>query len=95
MEKNDDDAREVADLSKLVDTNIQCADCEKTLLKMVKIGESDFKFSVLCTCPFCEGTSWRVELQGRYYQDTADGTFLGEVVAEANDFTIEVKKTND
>ncbi len=92
MEENKE--KEVADLSKLVDNDISCADCGKTLLKMVKIEDSDFEFSVLCTCPFCEGGSWRVELKGRYYQDTADGTHLGEVTAEGNDFTIEVK-SND
>jgi ssDNA-binding Zn-finger/Zn-ribbon topoisomerase 1 len=94
MGKNNDGAREL-DLSKLACTNIQCADCEKTLLRMLKMEESDFEFSVTCTCPFCGGSSWRVELQGRYYQDVVDGTRLGEVIVEENDFTIEVKKTND
>ena len=95
MEENNEEVREVADLSKLADSDIHCADCEKTLLKMVRIEESDFEFSVLCSCPFCGGESWRVELQGRYYQDAADGTILGEVTAEGNDFTIEVRKAND
>jgi uncharacterized protein with PIN domain len=90
MDKNDE--REIADLSKLQDDDIFCADCNEKIFKMVRVEESDFEFSVLVVCPFCEGESWRKDMKGKYYQDTVDGTIIKEVIADGNDFTIEVKK---
>ena len=74
------------------DKIIKCADCEADLLKMVKVADSDNKFSISATCPLCYGSSWTIDLSGKYYQAASDGFLVGDITEQDNKFVVEMIK---
>ena len=80
--------------SDLQELDIKCADCDKTLLKMVCSRKTEETQKLIINCPFCNGQSWVQELVGRYYQTAPDGLVLGNM--EENDGLYELTmETND
>ena len=69
--------------SDLQELNINCADCDKLLLKMVRSRKTEEVQKLIINCPFCNGQSWMQELVGKYYQSAPDGLLLGDM--EEND----------
>ena len=64
-------------LSDLQELDIKCADCDKSLLKMVRSRQTEEVQELIVNCPFCGGQSWMQELVGKYYQTTPEGLVLG------------------
>lgn len=65
--------------------NIKCADCEKTILQMMKTRDSEDILHLIVSCPFCEGESWSVELKGKHHQKTVDGTKIDDFIVVDNE----------
>lgn len=63
--------------SDLKELNIKCADCDKTLLLMVRSRKTEEVQQLIVNCPFCEGQSWMQELVGKYYQTAPEGLLFG------------------
>tara|TARA_Y100000593_G_scaffold95037_1_gene198665 strand:+ start:179 stop:445 length:267 start_codon:yes stop_codon:yes gene_type:complete len=76
------------------DKVIKCADCDADLLKMVKVADSDNEFSISANCPLCGGSSWVIDLSGKYYQAAVDGFVIGEATEEDGKFTVEIIKND-
>ena len=74
------------------DKIIKCADCEADLLKMVKVADSDNKFSISATCPLCDGSSWTIDLSGKYYQAASDGFLVRDITEQDIKFVVEMIK---
>ena len=74
---------------------VKCGACDKTLIMMLKISESEEKQKLLVNCPFCGGQSWLFEMSGKYFQAPAEG--LGLANMEENDgvFILDLEVTND
>ena len=58
----------VIKVDELEDIEVKCADCEKTLLQLVRVQQTEEKKKLIVDCPFCDGESWLVELSGKNFQ---------------------------
>jgi len=77
--------KDVIKVADLEDAEVKCADCEKTLLQLVRIKQSEEKQKLIVECPFCDGESWIVELSGKYFQAPPEGLMLGEMEEEEDE----------
>tara|TARA_R110000851_G_scaffold249457_2_gene401924 strand:+ start:466 stop:738 length:273 start_codon:yes stop_codon:yes gene_type:complete len=84
--------KKILDASDFEEANISCADCEKQLLKMVRVEKTDTKFEITVNCPYCDGASWANQLEGRYYQNPPEGLGLGAMTEEDGNFALDMKK---
>ena len=80
----------------LKDVEVKCADCDKTLLMLVRIRPSEEKQKLIVECPFCDGESWITELSGKYFQSPPEELMLGEMEEEEEEenffrLTMEIK----
>ena len=64
------------------DVEVACADCDKVLLRLVRIRQSEERQKLIVECPFCDGESWIAELSGKYFQSPPEGLMLGEMEEE-------------
>ena len=74
--------------------NIDCADCNKPLLKMICVRNTDKIQKVIVNCPYCEGQSWMNDLVGDYFQAPPEGLQLGEVEENEGMFKLTMELTN-
>ena len=63
----------------LEDVEVKCADCDKTLLQLVRVQITEERQKLIVDCPFCDGESWLVELSGKNFQSPPEGLLLGEM----------------
>lgn len=82
MEKNKDNDKPMVNLQDFKDQDVTCADCEKTLLRLVQVRSSEKKYKVIVKCPFCEGQSWLTDLVGDYFKQPAKKLRIGEIEEE-------------
>jgi len=74
-----DSKKAVIKVEDLEDVEVKCADCDKALLQLVRVQQSEEKQKLVVECPFCDGESWIVELSGKYFQAPPEGLMLGEM----------------
>ena len=84
--------KNILDVSDFEEVNIECADCGKELLRMLRVEKSDAEFKITVNCPYCDGSSWANQLKGRYYQNPPDGLGLGDMTEEDGNFILDMEK---
>lgn len=73
--------------------DIKCADCQKTILSMLKTKDSEQIFHLTVSCPFCEGESWSTKLKGKHHQKTVEGTKIDDfIIVDDENILIKVIK---
>tara|TARA_R110000824_G_scaffold129516_1_gene290898 strand:+ start:119 stop:406 length:288 start_codon:yes stop_codon:yes gene_type:complete len=77
MKTPDDERLKQMIESDLQELDIKCADCDKSLLNMVRSRETGQTQQLIVNCPFCDGQSWTQKLVGKYYQKAPEGLMLG------------------
>lgn len=77
--------------SDLQELDIECADCNKVLLKMVRSRETQETKKLIVNCPFCGGQSWMQELVGKYYQTAPEGLILSDMDEKNNLYTLNME----
>ena len=82
LEGKADSKKAVIKIEDLEDVEVKCADCDKTLLQLVRIRPSEEEQKLVVDCPFCDGESWITELSGKYFQSPPEGLLLGEMEEE-------------
>jgi len=82
LEGKADSKKTVIKIEDLEDVEVKCADCDKTLLQLVRIRPSEEEQKLVVDCPFCDGESWITELSGKYFQSPPEGLLLGEMEEE-------------
>ena len=80
--------------SDLQELDIKCADCDKSLLKMVRSRETEKVQQLIVNCPFCNGQSWKQELVGKYYQAAPEGLMLGDMNEKDGFYTLNMEIKN-
>lgn len=63
---------------------IKCADCNKKLVEIITVQESDEIKMVIAECP-CGGSSFLYEVKGRTFIQPVEGRELGEMPVEIKD----------
>jgi ssDNA-binding Zn-finger/Zn-ribbon topoisomerase 1 len=84
--------KKILDVSDFKEVNIECADCGKELLRMLRVEKSETEFEITANCPYCNGSSWANQLKGRYYQNPPDGLGLGDMTEEDGNFILNMEK---
>ena len=49
-----------------IEQTLKCADCEKDLINIIKVRDSEKELKIKCLCDECEGESWILSLTGDY-----------------------------
>jgi phage FluMu protein Com len=55
------------------DEFIRCANCNKKLLNILKVRESETKNYFIVKCPYCGDKSYKYEVSGKIYAGAAEG----------------------
>ena len=80
--------------SDLKELNIDCADCDKLLLKMVRSRQTNHSQSIIVCCPFCGGQSWLQKLEGVYFQSPPEGLGLGDMEEKDGNYILKMEIIN-
>ena len=82
--------------SLLQDDNIRCGNCDKPLVDIIKVKETDTSTAVKVHCPYCDDTSFWYKIKGKIYLQAVDGLHIASAPIEIKNeiiySTIEVKK---
>ena len=95
MEQNEQTPKPIVNIKDFKDLVVKCADCEKDLLHMVRVRDSEKNYKLIAKCPFCEGESWLQELIGDYFQRIPDGLQMETVSEEGDVLVYTMKRSHD
>tara|TARA_Y100000593_G_scaffold28444_1_gene56744 strand:+ start:10357 stop:10653 length:297 start_codon:yes stop_codon:yes gene_type:complete len=79
----------------LEEIDIKCADCEEDLFKLLRVACTSKKNKLIVECPFCDGRSWTVEVEGDYFQAPPDDLIVYEVYEKDGIIVIELEGKDD
>jgi phage FluMu protein Com len=70
----------------LTEDIIECADCGKPLVEIIKVMEGAIKKNVLVKCPFCDGgTSFLFRIEGQTYIQAVDNVIISNMPMDIDD----------
>ena len=72
--------------------SVKCADCDKPLLEMLFVRDSEKRRKLIINWPFCKGQSWTHELNGDYFQAPPEGLKLGEMEEKDGLYELNMEK---
>lgn len=61
---------------------IRCGNCQKRLITILKVIESDIKNYFIVKCPYCGDKSFKYLIMGKVYIAPADNLVVGKVDTE-------------
>lgn len=75
---------------------LHCSNCNKPLIDIIKVKETDRVTAIKVKCPYCNDTSFWYKIKGKIYLQAVDGLYISSAPIEVKNeiiySTIEVKK---
>tara|TARA_R110000824_G_scaffold14985_6_gene63390 strand:- start:237 stop:530 length:294 start_codon:yes stop_codon:yes gene_type:complete len=88
-------ADQVIKYKDLEEVNIQCADCQEEIFKLLRVAPSKKENKLIVECPFCDGESWLIDVTGDYFQASPEDILVDEVYERDGVIIIELKGKED
>jgi Zn finger protein HypA/HybF involved in hydrogenase expression len=61
------------------DVTVLCADCNKSLVIIRVVSDTDQISNLKCNCPYCNGSSFVTRVKGKIYIDYCEGINIDDI----------------